>query len=400
MGANKQYKGYRSFQYLEEGPDYKGFKLASELGRVPSRKVQVSEAEEKRAQELLSGNVTLSMHDHPVVVPEDITEIFEQKRLGRDFTAFEGLAASGLDCVFDNLMDGICTITSPAGWKWNDILHDLGMRLCDLAHQDFVVVCDGVKDILNAHQQGQIALVPTLEAATAIENEVDRVDILYGFGVRSMGIVYSEANALGSGLKETADGGLTELGRQVVRRMNKLGMVIDAAHCGDQTTLDIIEESEHPIFISHAGARALWNTRRLKPDNVLEAMAAKGGVLGIEAAPHTTLTKTHPRHDIESFMEHFEYAAKLIGVDHVGFGPDALFGDHVGLHHAYAAQLSIKKAHEGMQFDEVEYVDGIENPADFPNIARWLVKNDYSDGDIAKTLGSNALRVLEQVWVR
>jgi membrane dipeptidase len=215
-----------------------------------------------------------------------------------------------------------------------------------------------------------------------------------------MGIVYSEANAFGSGLKETADGGLTELGRQVVRRMNKLGMVIDAAHCGDQTTLDIIEESEHPIFISHAGARALWNTRRLKPDNVLEAMAAKRGVLGIEAAPHTTLTETHPKHNIDSFMEHFEYAVRLLGVDHVGFGPDTLFGDHVGLHHAYAAQLSISKAHAGMQFDEVEYVDGIENPAEFPNLARWLVKNDYSDEDIAKALGGNALRVLEQVWVR
>jgi membrane dipeptidase len=310
------------------------------------------------------------------------------------------LAASGLDCIFDNLMDGICTITSPMGWKWNDILHDLGMRLCDLAHQDFVTVCDGVKDVIEAHEKGQCTLVPTLEAATAIENEVDRVDIFYGFGVRSMGIVYSEANALGSGLRETNDGGLTDLGRAVVRRMNKLGMVVDVSHCGDQTSLDVIEESEHPIFISHAGARALWNTRRLKPDDVLEAMAAKGGVLGIEAAPHTTLTEKHPRHNLDSFMGHFEYAVKLIGIDHVGFGPDTLYGDHVGLHHAYAAQLSIAKSHAGMKFDEVEYVDGIENPSDFPNIVRWMVKHGYSNEDIIKAMGGNAMRVLRQVWVR
>ncbi|MFQ5790871.1 MAG: dipeptidase [Acidobacteriota bacterium] len=398
MGAKKQYKGYRSFQYLEEGVDYRGFRLAPEIDRVPSQKVAVSEAEEKRVQELLTGNIVISMHDHPVVVPRDIAEIFEQKRRGRDFTGFEGLAASGLDCVFDNLMNGICTITSLAGWKWNDILHDLGMRLCDLAHQDFVILCSGVKDILHAHETGRVALVPTLEAATPIENEVDRVDILYGFGIRSMGIVYSEANALGGGLRESGDGGLTALGREVVRRMNKLGLLIDAAHVGDQTTLDIIRESEHPIVISHAGARSLWSTRRMKADHVLEALAAKGGVLGIEAAPHTTLTKNHPRHNIESFMEHFAYAVKLMGIDHVGFGPDTLFGDHVGLHHAYAAQLSIQKAHEGVEFEEVKYVDGIENPADFPNILRWLVKRGYSDGDIAKVIGGNALRVLNQVW--
>jgi membrane dipeptidase len=236
MGANKQYQGYQSYQYLEKDRDYKSFKLAKEIARVPSRQLSLSPAEEQRVQTLLAQHIAISMHDHPVIAPEDVNEIFEQKRRGRDFTGFAGLAVSGLDCVFDNLMNGLCTINSHAGWKWNDILHDLGMRLCDLAHQDFIIICDGVRDILKAHETGRLALVPTLESATPIENELDRVDILYGFGVRSVGIAYSEANALGSGLRETRDGGLTEFGRQVVRRMNKVGMLIDAAHCGDQTT--------------------------------------------------------------------------------------------------------------------------------------------------------------------
>jgi len=399
MGAQKQYTGYQSYHYLEENLDYKSFKLAREIGRVPSRQIALSPAEEQRVQALLAKHIAISMHDHPVVTPEDISEIFEQKRRGRDFTGFAGLAASGLDCVFDNLMNGICTITSQAGWKWTDVLHDLGMRLCDLAHQDFIIVCDGVRDIIAAHETGRLALVPTLESATPIENELDRLDVLYGFGIRSMGIAYSEANALGSGLREVRDGGLTELGQQVVRRMNKLGILIDAAHCGDQTTLDIIATSEQPIVISHAGARSLWNTRRLKPDNVLEALAAKGGVLGIEAAPHTTLTEQHPRHSIESCMEHFEYAVQLLGIDHVGFGPDTMFGDHVGLHHAYAALFSIAQVLGGKQYEEVTYVDGLENPADFPNIIRWLVQHGYADEAIAKVMGGNALRVLKQVWV-
>jgi len=89
----------------------------------------------------------------------------------------------------------------------------------------------------------------------------------------------------------------------------------------------------------------------------------------------------------------------LIGIDHVAFGPDTLFGDHVALHHAFARQLSIKSAHGTVDFEEVEFVDGVENPAEeFPNIVRWLVKHNYSDDDIRKVLGENVMRVLKEVW--
>jgi membrane dipeptidase len=396
-----RYSGYRSFQYLEGGTDYREFALAKELDRVPSRKVEVSPAQEDRVQRLLDENVTVSLHDHCFVVPEDFDDLAEYRRQGRDFTGYAGMARSGLDAVFDCLMDGTATITSKAGWKWDDIIYDVGMRLSDIAHQDFIVRGETLDDIRRAKENGQIAFIASLEAATAIENEVDRLDILYGLGIRSSGIAYSEANTLGSGLKEARDGGLTEFGRQAVRRMNKLGIAIDVSHSGDQTSLDTIEVSEKPIFITHAGARGLWDTKRMKPDVVLKALAKKGGVIGIEAAPHTTLTKKHPRHSIESFMEHFEYCADLIGIDHVAFGPDTLFGDHVGLHHYFAKQLSIKSAHGAQQFEEVKFVDGIENPAEaFPNIVRWMVKHDYSDGDIAKTIGGNVMRVLEEAWFR
>ena len=401
VGKATRYSGFKSFQYLEAGTDYREFKLAKELGRVPSRKVEVSGTQEDRVQRLLVENLAVSLHDHCFVVPADFDDLAEYRRQGRDVTGYAGMAQSGLDAVFDCLMDGTATITSKAGWKWDDIIYDLGMRLSDIAHQDFIVRGETLDDIRRAKENGQIAFIASLEAATAIENEVDRLDILYGLGIRSSGIAYSEANTLGSGLKEARDGGLTEFGRQAVRRMNKLGIAIDISHSGDQTSLDTIEASAKPIFITHAGARGLWNTKRMKPDEVLKAMAAKGGVIGIEAAPHTTLTKAHPKHSIESFMEHFEYCADLVGIDHVAFGPDTLFGDHVGLHHYFAKQLSIKSAHGSQPFEEVEYVDGIENPAEaFPNIVRWLVKHDYSDGDISKAIGGNVMRVLEEVWFR
>jgi membrane dipeptidase len=314
-------------------------------------------------------------------------------------TAFEGLSRGWWDAVFDNLLDGICTIESKGGWKWQDVLYDLGMRLCDIAHQDAVFHCKRVDDIRRAHAEGRVAWIASMEGAAMIENELDRIDILYGLGVRALGITYSEANALGSGLKEKNDGGLTAFGRKAVERMNRIGMLIDCSHCGDRTTLDVIEASRMPILLSHIGARALWESNRLAPDDVLRACAAKGGVIGVEAAPHTTLTRTHRRHGLDAYMEHFEYILDLVGIDHVGFGPDSLYGDHVGLHRVYASNLSIKESRGGSDFEEVEYVQGLENPTEGSfNILRWLVKHGYSDDDIEKVIGGNALRLLGQVW--
>jgi len=104
-------------------------------------------------------------------------------------------------------------------------------------------------------------------------------------------------------------------------------------------------------------------------------------------------------------MEHFEYVKDLVGIDHVAFGPDTLYGDHVGLHEVYAEALSIGDSHvsgdggAAPEHEKVEYVKGIENPTEgSKNILRWLVKHDYSEEHIAKVMGGNILRVLEEVW--
>jgi len=400
MAIKKGYKNYKAYQYLEKGKDYKAFKLALELDRVPEYLVPLNSEEEKRAEKIARDFIYISLHEHAQILPDDSSEFFIHAQEGRQRTAYKALAHSNLDCVFDNLADGSCVITSKGGWKWEDVLFDLGMRLCDLAHQDFVFRCEKVEDIYKAHQEGRVAFVPVIEGAAPIENELDRIEILYGFGVRSMGITYSESNGLGSGLKEKGDGGLTAFGEKAVERMNKVGMAIDCSHTGIKTTLDVIKASTKPIFMSHVGAKALWGSKRLTPDEVLMACAQKGGVIGIEAAPHTTLTKKHPRHNIESYMEHFEYIKNLVGIDHVAFGPDANYGDHVGIHHAFAAHLSTKGTQGATQsFEEVPYVKGMENPTEASkNTIRWLVKHHYSDEEIEKVLSGNILRVLKEVW--
>lgn len=404
MGTNKKYSGYESFAYLERGKDFRDCELIEGQGPFEPYLIPLSNTEESRVKKLAETTVMISLHEHPHLFPVDISQTPDYDREARTYTAYEALADSYWDAIFDNFMDGTAMITSKQGWKWSDVIYDIGIRFCDLAHQDFLIKCETTEDIHRAFREGRIALVAAQEAATMIENELDRIEILYGFGVRQMGVTYSESNMLGSGLREKRDGGLTTFGRQAVKRMNDVGMAIDCAHTGVETTLDVIDASTKPIFLTHTGARGLWNIKRLAPDKVLKACAGKGGVLGIEAAPHTTLTAKHPKHDIEGFMEHFEYVKDLVGIDHVAFGPDTLYGDHVGLHHVYSAALSIDETHEGgeeesPQFDEVPYVKGIENPTEAShNILRWLVAHKYSDEDIAKVLGGNILRVLDEVW--
>lgn len=399
MGIKKKYAGYRSWSFFEPGKDYKPFRLAKEIGRVPSKTIPLSKAEEERVEGIIEKNITISFHDHAEVFPEDPSDFIEYERVGRLWIGYEGLAASGLDAFFEGLQDGTALMRSMDPWDWDNVIHQIGMVQADLDHQDLVFVARRASDIEKAYREGRIAMVIHIEGPPNIREDISRVDILYGLGVRCMGVAYSRGNEFGSGLADKIDRGLTDLGYELVRRMNKLGMLIDLAHAGDKTSLDTIEASKDPVAITHAGARALWPSRRMKPDEVIQALAEKGGVFGVEAAPHTTITRNNPRHSIESVMEHFQYIEKLVGIDHVAFGPDTLFGDHVALHKAFREYLALTSIEESLPpFPRVEYVDGLENPSEYRNIVRWLVKNGYSDQEIAKVIGGNILRLVKRVW--
>ena len=391
---------YQSYGYLEPG-ELAGFELAPEAGRVPPYTADLTPEQQHRVDRLLTDNIVISLHDHPVRFPADMAQTPAYNRTGRQHTAFRGLASSRLTVVFDNMMDGTACVTGNAPWRWNDIITDLGMRQADLAHQDEVEVIRTLADIHRVHAQGRVGVVFGLEAATPIENEIDRLDVLYGLGIRQIGIAYSDANALGSGLNESFDGGLTAFGRRAVRRMNALGLAIDVSHSSDRTGLETCAASDRPVFMTHAGAKGVWNTPRMKSDDVLRAVAETGGVIGMSAAPHTTLSAEHPRHTIESVMDHFRYCVDLVGIDHVAFGPDTLYGDHVALHTVFGAVLNIGASTAGSpSYEKVEYVDGLENPSEnFPNICGWLVREGFSDAEIGSVLGGNILRALEGIWV-
>lgn len=390
MGSDKQYHGYESYDYLIEGDDYRPFDLPEMHSGFEPYTVPLSEDEEARVTEVTEGTV-VSLHDHPFFFPANIEDdIWEYIRDGRVRSAYDFLAQSPLDAVFDMHLNGLTDIHSKHGWKWDDIVHDVTMRACDIAHSEYGFRCQSVDDIHRAREEGKITFIPAIESAAMIENELDRIEQLYGMGIRSMGITYNASNSLGTGKGGIyeRDGGLTAFGVEAVKRMNKVGMAISTSHSSTQTTLDVCEVTDKPIFDTHALAQGAGIGKRGCSDEELEAIADTGGVIGILSSTHLP--------SIETYMDHFEYMVDLIGIDHVAFGPDVLYGDHTKL-------LKILADFHGMTLPksslESEYVEGLENPTEaWNNIPRWLVKHGYSDQEIEKVLSGNILRVLDEVW--
>jgi membrane dipeptidase len=419
MGRNKRYNGYKAYQYLSPGFDFKEFKLCKEINRVSPYLVELSKNEEERLENIIENNILIDVHEHPVVSPEDMSQALTMNSLGRNFTAYEALSMSGLDCIFDHLMNGIGYITSYMGWKWSDVIHDIGMRLSDIHHQDLVIPCLRVQDIKDAFTRGQIALVFCLEAATPIENELDRLDVLYGLGIRSMGICYDRSNMLGGSTSEP-NNGLTDFGYDAVKRMNKLGILIDKGHANIKTMIETIEASDKPIYFSHARP-SIAVSKAAVDDYVLHALAEKGGLFGVGGAGYGMITEKHPVGSIDSYMEAIEFCIDLIGIDHVACGPDTMYGDQQALYKYWFPHplghynrpgktktpsvrpsvsdpnpTHLTKLPDGI--DDPGYVKGLENPNEFINIPRWMIKNGYSDNEIIKIIGLNALKLLEKVW--
>lgn len=380
---------YRSFDYLDAGGDYRSFELAEMHAGFDPYEIPLTEAEESRVKAVASEHAIISLHDHPFQFPADIEgDTWDYVREGRVITPYAYLAQSPLDAVFDFHLDGLSGIHSKHGWKWEDIVHDVSMRACDIAHSDFAARAGSVEDLWKAKHNGNLAFVPALESAAMIENELDRIEQLYGMGVRLMGLTYNRSNALGTGKRDIhkRDGGLTAFGVDAVERMNRVGMAISTTHASEQTTLDVCAVSDAPVFDTHALAAGV--SGRGTADECFEAITKTGGVIGIVSSSVLP--------DIETFMDHFKYIADLVGIEHVAFGPDVLYGNHRALLRHLAAQHDFETPGEiGNRY----HVKGLENPTEaWQNIIRWLVSEDYSDADIEKVLGGNVLRALETAW--
>jgi membrane dipeptidase len=349
--------------------------LAPDTGRLPSYDGVPAPAL-ARADELLARYPAVSLHDHPVRLPDPLTPQTWQAWLadGREQLGYAGLAGSGWAAVVASALS-----TSDLGLllRWARFLRD------DMLHHPRETVFAGGPGDVPAAAGGPVGILLGLEDLDAM-------------GADLGGLTYNQGNPLGGGLASNPDDGLTRLGQQAILLMNELGITVDVAHVGDRTALDACRVSRAPVVVSHAGARAVWPTPRMKPDAVLDAVADTGGVVAVSAAPNSTLSAVHPRHSLDSAMDHVTYLAERLGAEHVALGPDAFFGDHVGLYDATGHRTTwATPPHE-----EVRYVAGLENPGEAArNVTAWLLTHGWSEPDIARVIGGNVLEVLHATAV-
>ena len=248
---------------------------------------------------------------------------------------------------------------------------------------------DGIKS------SGKVGIILGIQNSEHFR-KADDVDYFYGLGQRVSQLTYNARTLIGNGSTERRDEGLSDFGVSIVERMNKLGMAVDVSHCGDKTTLDAFEVSKKPVLITHSNCRSLNpNHPRCKTDEAIKAMAAKGGVMGITEV-RMFVSPKEPT-GVDAMLDHFDYVAKLVGVEHVGVGSDIdLLGYDAMPADEYKQLKAGYKSTYGFR-DKID-LDGY-NFAKRPfDLAEGLIRRKYSDANIEATLGGNFRRVLKEIW--
>jgi membrane dipeptidase len=273
-----------------------------------------------------------------------------------------------------------------------------------------MVLAASAEEIVDANAGGKIAALIGVEGGHAIENDLGVLRAFYGLGTRYMTLTHSNTNdwADSSGDMTKPDvvhhNGLTDFGKQVVAEMNRIGMIVDVSHVADKTFWDVVEVSKAPAVATHSSCRALSNIPRNMTDDMIKALAKKGGTIQInfgceflsqksaDASAWTNpelarkvkalppdqqkkyardLEAQMPRATLADVVAHIDHVVRLVGVDYVGIGSD---------------------------FDGVGCVpEGLDDVSKFPNLTRALMEKGYSAEDINKIYGGNFLRVMRAV---
>jgi membrane dipeptidase len=320
----------------------------------------------------------------------------------------------GLGAIFFSIwMSG--TVTGPEAVKRSLDQVD-AVREMVRSHSGDLVLCTTAEEIRRAHAAGKIAILMGLEGGHMIDSDLSVLRSYAALGVRYMTLTHSVNDEWAdSSTDKPAHNGLTDFGKEVVREMNRLGVMVDISHVADKTFYDALAVSRAPLFASHSSCRALCDAPRDMTDQMIKDLAAKGGVIQINyyigflnqkfrdvQQAHPEIGKQIeaeakkrcgeneacqlieagnelraaveagklPRVEWTDIIEHIDHAVKLVGADHVGLGSD---------------------------FDGADMPYGMEDASHLPQITDALLKKGYSESDIRKILGGNTLRLMEQV---
>jgi len=176
------------------------------------------------------------------------------------------------------------------------------------------------KDIDEAKDKNILGALLSIEGGEAIEGDLSLLRVFYILGVRAMTLTWSLRNDLGDGILGSDNYGLTAFGKDVIKEMNRLGIIVDVSHLNERGFWDVIDICEKPLIASHSDCRALCNHPRNLSDEQIKAIADKGGVIGINFCPD--FLRDDGNASVEDVLDHIEHIVSLVGVEHVGFGSD------------------------------------------------------------------------------
>jgi membrane dipeptidase len=363
--------------------------LAKQVGRVPSMRVPLDAEGEARFRRLMGDLLLVDLHQHPVVLADDPQQFPAYLAGGAFEWGCEAVRAGGWTAVCTaNAFRAAARSGDMSFVEFEDLVDELAEMLSDVRATPGAEVVCSADAIEAARSRGAIGFLPTLEQL-GIGQDLRRLDVLYAMGVRLAGLTYSKRNLFGDGLLERTDAGLSELGIAAIHRMNDLGMAVDLSQAGHATALEAIAQSRAPVVFSHNASYALRPTNRTRTDEELVACAERGGLIAITAVPNSL--SDDPAQDITCVLDHYDYIARLVGVEHVAIGTDTLIGDHVGYHR-------VMMGRDGIPSPPAPYLNGLESPADGSNIVRGLIARGYGDAQVRAIAGGNALTYFRRVF--
>ncbi|WP_434984622.1 dipeptidase [Vreelandella zhaodongensis] len=266
------------------------------------------------------------------------------------------------------------------------------------AHSDLIMPVRAPSDILRAQQSGKVGIFFGAQNCSPIEDDIDMVAVLRQLGLLIMQLTYNNQSLLACGCYEREDSGITRFGRQVIREMNRVGMVIDMSHSGERSTLEAIEISEQPVIISHANPNFFHAAKRNKSDKVLKAIAENDGLLGFSAYPFHL--KNGPDCTLEDYCDMIARTVDMMGIEHVGLGTDLCQNQPTSV---------LEWMRNGRWSKEMDYGEGSANNAgwpqplawlrdsrDFPNLIGGLRAKGFGDEEVTRIMGRNWVELLER----
>ncbi|MEA3401578.1 MAG: membrane dipeptidase [Armatimonadota bacterium] len=377
---------------LEHGLELHGELLACDTFGFPPSVFPADFAE--RFNELKEGNIGARELRWRTGLIRGVAATYDQAAADEFLTA---IRASGLGATVHTVAEGKC--------REEDIKRMAMSRQLLRVFRRHMVQAGSAEEVREAREQGKMAVVwscngpPIVGRLEDRDEELSWVETWYNLGIRLMHLTYNRRNFIGDGCAEPANGGLSELGRDLVAEMNRVGIIVDVPHSGIQTTLDAAGASERPIMASHTGARALFNHMRCKTDEELTAIAQTDGLIGVFVLP----SMLGPDATLSTMLDHLDYIADLVGVEHVAIGTDTTYQaawpegvsgyDNPRFSTSWWGNWNERNHPFSGESDEA--ATGSLAWTNWPLYTVGLVTRGYSDDDIAGILSGNFLRVLE-----